>query len=68
MERNLEMQVFHVDRKKNTIQLNVGGCLVTVVCEPQSNPETYAKLRDILIDSVLHNPIKENFPNDLQSG
>lgn len=67
MERNLEMQIFNVDRKKHTIQLNVGGCLVTVLCEPQNNPETYTRLRDILIDSVLHSPGKENSAYSLQN-
>lgn len=68
MERNLETQVFSIDRKKHTIQLNVGGCLVTVLCELQSNLETYTRLRDILIDSVLHSPGKENSSYGLQNG
>lgn len=41
------------DRAKNTVELCVDGCPVTVICDPKPNPEAYDKVKSCLIGAVV---------------
>ena len=51
-----ETGVTFVDKSRNTIYLNVGGCQVIVTCSEQDNAELYDKVKGSLVDSFFHQP------------
>ena len=64
MQKTLpEAGVTFVDKRHNTIYLTVGGCQVTVTCSENSNTELYDKVKDILVDSFLHQSTPEKMMN-----
>lgn len=52
------LTITKVDQEQHTIQLNVDGCPVTLVCTPQNSPKTYARVKTILLDTVVNSQKK----------
>ncbi len=47
-----QFTITSIDRKQHIIELNVGGCPVTLVCSPQNNSKPYQLVKAILLDMV----------------
>lgn len=45
--------IMAVDRGRNTIRLQVNDCPVTLTCAPESNLDTYQRVKSILLDTVV---------------
>lgn len=52
---NPNMQVSHVDRDNHTVYMTVNGCPVTAICSPESDPDIYENVKNILVNSVSKN-------------
>lgn len=52
-EKNRDVEISSIDRAKNTVELCVDGCPVTVICDSKPNPEAYDKVKSCLIGAVV---------------
>jgi len=49
-----QFTITSIDRKQHIIELDVGGCPVTLVCSPQNNSRPYQLVKTILLDMVAN--------------
>ena len=47
------LRITGIDKKANTIQMQINGCKVTAICREKPNKEVYGQVKDILIRSAL---------------
>lgn len=50
-----DMQISRIDREKHTVYMTVNGCPVTAICSPESDPDIYYNIKNILVNSVSKN-------------
>jgi hypothetical protein len=46
------LNILKVDEEANTIELQVNGCHVTVVCKPEPDLNIYSDIKHLLLGSI----------------